>query len=210
MKKVAKTVTIAVAVPVAVILIAIIILSCITISPMKSFMDYKTINVTTSGIGTIPNEGLKNEYGDKVNKNLNKKFTVMHAMLEFVYNYGPEFVTEKDENDKTVVKEVTISDAKNAVVATSESCKIELIYNETKTFEVDGTEIKYDTLLMNVKNTQSELRWVTIYLYESKYDGTYNVDSEEYRVKPFRIRMNTTPIYLALKEIDTELGGGHN
>ena len=205
MTKAAKKVTIAVGVPVAAVLIAIIVLCCVSISPMKSFMDYDKINVTSSDIGyPLPNEGLKNEFGKKIDENLNKKFSVMHAMLEFVYKYGPEFVTVKNDDGDTVVKEVTISEAKSAVSATSNSYKIELTYNETKTFEVEGKKIQYDTLLMNVKNTESELRWVTVYLFESKYDGTQNVASEEYRVTPFRMRMNTTPLYLALGEIVTD------
>ena len=202
MNKTAKKVTIAVGVPVGAVLIAIIVLCCVSISPMKSFMDYDKINVTASDIGyPLPNEGLKSEFGKKIDDNLNNKFSVMHAMLEFVYKYGPEFITVKDDDGNTVAKEVTITDAKNAVAATSDSYKIELVYGETKTFEVEGKKIKYDTLLMNVKNTESELRWVTVYLYESKYDGTQNVESEEYRVTPFRMRMNTTPIYRALGEI---------
>ena len=202
MKKVAKKVAIGVGVPVGALVIAIIVLCSVSISPMKSFMDYDKINVTASEIGyPLPNEGLKSQFGKKVDKNLNNKYSVMHAMLEFVYKYGPEFITVKNSDGKTVVKEVTITEAQNAVTATSDSYKIELKYDETKTFEVEGKKIKYDTLLMNVKNTESELRWVTVYIYESKYDGTQNVESEEYRVTPFRIRMNTTPIYRALGEI---------
>lgn len=190
---------------VAAILIAVIVLCCITVHPLKSFMDYSSVRVTASTY-SIPDGTLKNKHNDTIKKNLEDTgFTVMHATLEFVGSYGPRFVTEQNEDGETVKKEMTISAARTACAATSNSYKIELEFDKVRTFTVEKTKVKYDRMMMNVKTTDGELRWVTVYLYESQYDGGENNPKvEEYRVTPIQMRMNTSPLYIALGEIAAE------
>ncbi len=186
------------------ILVVVIVLCAVTVRPMKSFMDYETVRVTT-GKHELPNDTLKRNFKSKIDKNLKKTgFSVMHATLEFVGNYGPEFVTEKDEDDKTVRKEITVAEAKNAVAAGENSYKLELAFAEEKVFKVGKERVTYDRLLMNVQTTEGELRWVEIYLYRSVMDGTVSNESTEYRVTPIRVRMNTSPLYIALGEIASD------
>lgn len=204
MKKRVKIPLIVASSVVGAILIAVIILCAITVYPMKSFMDYSAVRVTTSE-RALPNETLRTDFKSKIDKNLkNTGFSVMHATLEFVGSYGPEFVTEKDEDDKTVRKEMKISEAKEACAATEDSYKFELEFATVKTLTVGKEKVSYDRLVMNVKTTDGELRWVTVYPYLSSMDGTVSPESDEYRVNPVRMRMNTSPLYIALGEIASD------
>ena len=204
MKKKVKIPLIVTASVVGAILIAVIVLCSVSIRPLKSFMDYEEVRVTTSE-HALPNGTLKDEFKSKIDKGLKKAgFSVMHATLEFVGNYGPEFVTEKNDDDETVRKQITISSAKNACAATEDSYKLELAFSEVKTFKVGKEKVEYDRMIMNVKTTDGELRWTEVYLYLSSMDGTVSVESDEYRVTPIRMRMNTSPLYIALGEIASD------
>lgn len=208
MKKRVKIPVIVFSSVVGAILIAVIVLCSITVRPLKQFMDYQSARVTT-GEYTLPNVPLSDPngaYKGKLDKNLKKTgFTVMHATLEFVGNYGPEFVTEKNDEGKTVNKKVTVSEAQAACAASADAYKLELEFDSEKTFKVGKTEVSYDRLVMQVKNTDGELRWATVYLYLSRLDGAQNEESEDYRIVPVRMRMNTSPLYIALGEIAADM-----
>ena len=167
-------------------------------------MDYRTVRLTTTEY-SVPDGALTGEYKSKIDKNLKKTgFNLMHATLEFVGSYGPKFVTEKDEDGKTVNREITIETAKTECAATENSYKLELEFDDVKTLKVGKSEVKFDSLVMNVKTSDGELKWQTIYLYLSEMDGAATHESEDYRVTPVRMRMNTSPLYIALGEIATD------
>ena len=99
-------------------------------------------------------------------------------------------------------KEVTVNEARAACVATDDSYMLELEFSQPKTFKVKKSTVEYDRLIMNVKSTDGELRWVTVYLYlNSKVGLENNPESQDYRIVPIRMRMNTSPLYIALGEI---------
>lgn len=204
MKKAGKIALITVSSVVGAILIAVIVLCCVTVRPLKSFADYEEVRISTTTV-TLPNvsEMTDKSYKNKVDKNLKKTgFSVMHAMLEFVYSYGPEFVTEKDDDGNTVNKAVTVSEAQAAAAATENSYLMEFKYGKLRTFKVKKSSIQYDRMLLNVHTTNGELQWVTLYLYDSsKTGGVNNPEHDDYRVYPVRVRMNTSPLYIALGEI---------
>ncbi len=201
MKNKVKIPVIVVSSVVGAILIAVIILCCITVRPLSDFKDYKTVRIGIAS-GTLPDETVMNTYKKKLDKNLEDTgFSVMHATLEFVGSYGPEFIKVKNEDGDKVNKELTIVEARAAVAASAESYKLEFEYGSVKEYKVKGETVKYDRMMMNVKTTDGELRWVTLYLYLSEMDGTANPEAEEYRVTPVRLRMNTSPLYNALGEI---------
>ena len=117
-------------------------------------------------------------------------------------NYGPEFEKTKNADDETVNKEVTVNEARAACAATDDSYMLELEFSQPKTFKVKKSTVEYDRLIMNVKSTDGELRWVTVYLYlNSKVGLENNPESQDYRIVPIRMRMNTSPLYIALGEI---------
>lgn len=204
MKKAVKIPIIVVSAVVALILIAVIVMCAITIRPMKNFMDYDTVWVTTTE-HTLPDVPLSDpdgKYRGEIDKNLKKTgFSVMHATLEFVGSYGPEFVTEKDADDKDVKVEKTVSQAISACAATDSSYKLQLHFPEARTIEVEGETVKFDNLVMNVASTGGELRWVTVYLYLDEFNGAQNQESYDYRITPIKLRMNTSPLYNTLGTI---------
>lgn len=207
MKKAGKITLITVSSVLGAILIAVIILCCVTVKPLKSFKDYSEIYVTSSS-RNLPDGAVKAKYKKKIDKNLDDAgFSVMHAMLEFVYSYGPEFVTEADEDGNTVRKEMTVNEARSACAATEDSYMLELRYDTMKTFKVDKETVSYNSLLMNVHTTDGELRWVNVYLYDRYMSGEGNPVFEDYRITPIRMRMNTSALYIALGEIEQELLG---
>ncbi len=204
MKKKVKIPVIVLSSVLGAILITVIVLCSVIMRPMKSFSDYSAVRLTTSA-ATLPSGNLTGnaDYKAKIDKNLKKTgFSVMRATLEFVGNYGPEFEKTKDENDKTVNKELTVNEARAACAATEDSYMLELEFASTKTFKVKKETVEYDRLIMNVKSTDGELRWVTVYLYlNSKVGLENNPESQDYRIVPVRMRMNTSPLYIALGEI---------
>ncbi|MDE7395591.1 MAG: hypothetical protein K2M95_05700 [Clostridiales bacterium] len=207
MKKAGKITLITVSSVVGAILIAVIILCCVTVKPLKSFKDYSEIYVTSS-TQSLPDGAVKTKYKKKIDKNLDDAgFSVMHAMLEFVYSYGPEFVTEKDEDDNTVRKEMTVNEARSACAATANSYMLELRYDTMKTFKVKKETVSYNTLIMNVHTTDGELHWINVYLFDRYMSGEGNPAFEDYRITPIRMRMNTSALYIALGEIEQELLG---
>ena len=202
MKKAGKITLIAVSSVVGVLILATIILGCITVKPLKPFMDYSDIRVTTSS-QALPNGTLASTYKKKIDKKLKAtSFSVLHAMLEFVYSYGPEFMDVDDEDGITVAKAESLSSATNS------SYQLELQYDSVKTIKVKKKKVSFDRLLMNVHTTDGELRWVNVYLYEhEKTGGANNPEHEDYRVTPIRLRMNTSALYIALGEISQEILG---
>lgn len=205
MKKKVKIPVIVLSSVLGAVLITVIVLCSVIMRPMKSFSDYSAVRVTTAS-ASLPNGNLTGnaEYKSKIDKNLIKKtgFSIMHATLEFVGNYGPEFEKTKNADDETVNKEVTVNEARAACVATDDSYMLELEFSQPKTFKVKKSTVEYDRLIMNVKSTDGELRWVTVYLYlNSKVGLENNPESQDYRIVPIRMRMNTSPLYIALGEI---------
>ena len=209
MKKAGKISLIVVSSVVGAILIAGIILGCIIVRPMKSFTDYSEIYVTTSSSSqALPDVSLKEKYKGKLDKELKGTgFSVLRAMLEFAYSYGPEFLTETNEDGETVRVARTIAEARSACAATSSSYMLELHYDDLKTFTVQKETISYNTLVMNVHTTDGELRWVNLYLFNRYMNGANDPDAEEYFVTPVRVRMNTSSLYIALGEIERALLG---
>lgn len=207
MKKAGKIALITVSSVVAAILIVVIVLCCVTVKPMKSFMDYSGVRVTTTTTA-LPDGTLMEKYKGKIDKGLkDTDFSIMHAMLEFVYSYGPEFETEEDEDGNTVNKKLTVEEARSVCAATSDSYMLELSYDSLKSFKVKKSSVSYNRLIMNVHTTDGELRWVTVYLYDSAKSGEGNPEFEDYRITPVRIRMNTSPLYIALGEINNAIMG---
>ena len=204
MKKKVKIPVIVLSSVLGAVLITVIVLCSVIMRPMKSFSDYSAVRVTTAS-ASLPNGNLTGnaEYKSKIDKNLIKKtgFSIMHATLEFVGNYGPEFEKTKNADDETVNKEVTVNEARAACAATDDSYMLELSFASEKTFRVGKTDVAYDSVLLNVKSTDGEIHWVTVYPYLSRLDGAQNEESESYRVVPVRMRMNTSPLYIAIGEI---------
>lgn len=215
MKKKVKIPLIVVSSVVGAILLAVIILCSISIRPLKNFTDYETVYVYTSGTAEKLPDGPFRQDADgasrsKVNKNMKKAgFSVMHAVLEQVGSYGPKFTKVKNEDDEWVQEEVTIAEARTACAATEDSYMLEFCYanpdyTAPKTYKVGKTEIKYDRMLMNVHTTKGELKWVTIYLFERQMEDSNTPEAQAYRIRPIKLRMNTSPLYIALGEIAAE------
>lgn len=205
MKKKVKIPVIVVSSVVGAILIAVIVLCSVSVRPLKSFSDYRTVRVTTTE-NTLPDGALTTTYKSKLDKNLRKTgFSVMHATLELVGSYGPKFETEKNDEGDTVRRAITIAEARSECAATEDSYMLEMEFalngENMRVFKVGKEKIEYDRLLMNVHTTSGELRWVTVYLYRSDRDGTVGEEAQEYRVTPIAMRMNTSPLYIALGEI---------
>lgn len=202
MKKQVKIPLIVTSSVVGAILVAVIVLCCITIKPLQEFRDYDWVEVYTQD-GEIPSGALGETYKDTLNKNLDKtNFSVMRATLELAGSYGPKFVTTEDEDGNVVHKELTIAAARNEAAATDSSYKLEFCFEKERTLTVEKETIAFDRAMMNVHTTDGELKWVTLYLYRSAMDGVVGYyEAEEYRVTPIRMRMNTSPLYIALGEI---------
>ena len=200
MKKQVKIPVIVASSIVGAILIAVIVLCCIVVHPMDDFMQYATVRVTTSA-HELPNGSLADAsqpYKKKIDVGLEDTgFSVMHAMLEFVGSYGPEFTVD-DEDERQVV---TIAEARSACAATDSSYMLELGFDKVREYEVDGEKIKYDRMIMNVTTTNGEVKWVRIYLFEYAYEISTAPENADYRVNPVRVRMDTSDLYIALGNI---------
>lgn len=209
MKKAVKIPVIVVSSVVAAVLIAVIIMCAIIIRPMNDFMNYDTVRLATAE-HTIPDGAFTAEsknYKAQLDKGLKDTgFSVMHATLEYVGSYGPKFVTEKDGDDDVRVQR-TVSQAISDCSATADSYRLELHFPEERTVKVEGETVAYDNLVMNVKTTAGELRWVTVYLYLDKYNGYQNEESYDYRTTAVCFRMNTSPLFNALGNITGDFEG---
>ena len=202
MKKRVKIPLIVVSSVVGLILLAVIIMCSISIRPLKEFNDYSTVRISAYNKNSPPDGTVTDEYKDKLDKNFKDAgFSVMAATLEFVGSYGPEFDTEEVDGEEQVRK-IKVSDAFNECRATENSYMLELEFATTKTYKVDKTEISYNRLIMNVKSTDGEIKWVKIYLYDYNMNGAEgSAASDDYRITPIKLRMNTSPLYIALGEI---------
>ena len=81
------------------ILVAVIVLCCVTVKPLKDFMDYDTVNVTPYESSALPGGTVKDKHKAELDKALEStSFSIMHATLEFVGSYGPEFVMTEDKD----------------------------------------------------------------------------------------------------------------
>lgn len=203
MKKRVKIPLIVVSSVVGAILIAVIIMCSIVIRPLQSFTDYSTVRITANTGNPPPDGTVTAQYKDKINKNFKSAgFSVMAATLEFVGSYGPKFETVKNDDGKEEIRNITIAQARNECAATEDSYKLELEFATTKTYTVGKSVVSYNRLMMNVKSTSGEIKWVNIYLYDYNMDGLQgSAEGDDYRVTPIKLRMNTSPLYIALGEI---------
>ena len=182
--------------------VAVIVLCRVTVKPLKDFMDYDTVNVTPYESSALPGGTVKDKHKAELDKALEStSFSIMHATLEFVGSYGPEFVMTEDKDGNEQKQALTIADARSACAATENSYMLELGFDKVREYEVDGEKIKYDRMIMNVTTTNGEVKWVRIYLFEYAYEISTAPENADYRVNPVRVRMDTSDLYIALGNI---------
>ncbi len=175
------------------IVVAVIVLSCVRINPLKDFASYDTVIVTDekgSNLGYCVDASEKKDF----DKALKKGYTVMHALMEFVYSYKPKFATKDGEKETK-----TIDEAKQAVTDTATNYVVRLNFEKTKSIKVEDEKVTFDTVIFSVYSTANEIQTITVYAFEDY--GEQNHSDDEYFVTPIKVRANLTPLYNVLTKI---------
>lgn len=207
MKAKAKIPLIIVASVVGAILVAVIVLCSVSVRPLKPFTDYSHVRVETaqaaSGLPDLSDAQLAD-----LNKGLKKTgFSVMHALLEFVYSYSPKFETMDDPNSTAkkppqVKRELTFSEVKARTKATDTQFVLEFWYDTEQTIKVEKETVRFDRMRMNVATTDGEVHKIYVYPYlDAMTFGEGNPAVQDYRITPIVLRLNTSPLYITLGEI---------
>ncbi len=194
------------------IAIAIVTLSLVKVNPlMDNFSDYTNISLYVSYDKNAPEikEDGVNVTKAAIEEGLkDSSFSYMHAMLEGKYSYGLRLKYDEDgETEKTL----TANDITSLAAHEGEYI-VKLSYGDgvVKTLKVGGKEIKYDTVIVRLFESNGEVVDVECVPYLSANigneipDDTMNEDgiigSEYYKTYVVLVKMNTSRAMLNIKE----------
>lgn len=201
----------------AAILIAAVILCVIPVQPFKPFNDYNRVVIATtknSNLGDLmAEENATNKAAfDKAISKTN--YSVMHSLLEFSFEYSPEYQykTEKNDKDKEVIskdadgnkikKEMTYAEVIAVCVPSETAFVLDFYFTDLKTLKVEKSTVEYNAMRVAIATTEGQIKPMTIYLYNTNLiDGVGNPAIDEYRINPLTIHANTSPLFITLTDL---------
>lgn len=189
---------------VAAIVVAVLVMSFVSVAPMNYFKGYERVAVLTSSQYEKP-ETAENKLVLK--KALAKtKFSVMHAILEGKFDYTPNVIKNEDGE----IAYLSVSGIKQLSPTTSTQM-LKFYYGKTKTIKLDGVTVKYDRMIVAYSYGDGEIINVTCTPYlEANIDNNLLTDEADengvigsiyYKVPQFKLRMNTSALFDAVKNI---------
>lgn len=201
MKKTLKLSMIIVGSLVAAIVLCAIILGVIPVNPIKRLPADYSVTIATTGYQQLPmNDDSKAKLDEGIDGN---KFSVLHALLEYKYNYRFTFKTFKNEDGKKervkyYNKEIS------AMAATNNAYMLTFSWSAPVTVKVQGETIEFDRVKMLVRDMAGEIEKVEMVFYLNDKIGGEPVD-EYYFVNPVEVNMASSKLYAAIKEIEENL-----
>lgn len=209
MKKKLKLSVIITASVLAAVAVVAIVLSVVKINPLKRLPADYTVTVYQ------PSSEEAMAYNDDtvaaVKKGIDdSSFSIMHALLEYRYDYSFAFKTEKNEDgDKVRVKLYNKSidgkpTIKDYMSAQENSYMLELSYAAPQTVKVGKEKITFDRVRFLVADMSGEVEKVEMLFYE--YGKTIGDPADEYYyVTPVTVWMSTTKLFNALNGLSDML-----
>lgn len=206
MSKLKKLIWIPIALVVA-IAIVVLVLSLVRVNPVKDTFDgYSKIDlVLPSSDGKhINKDGV--DITDKVlSEGLNSSdFSIMQAVLEGQFSYDIKVKTHpvKDGDNEYDENEVLDAAAILAYGAGEGEYVLRLHYSETRELKVGDITVKYDRVLIRIKDSQGEIRemdcvpYLDYNLNNGSFDTEYNdkgeIGSAYYKTNVFTVKMKTS------------------
>lgn len=205
MKKAISKTLIVVLCIVALLAVAILVLSLVKVNPVDELDGYNRVEVYDLS-STNREPELDADLSAKLNNGLDEtRFSIMQGILEGKVSGKFTFKTEAEEEGGEETR-VEYSDADiEAVAATATAYKLEFVFDEVKTVEVEGEEVKFDRAIVLVSDSANEIGSLEIVFYQYAMVGNEAEDeetsSEYYKVSPVVVNANTTSLYAALAEI---------
>ncbi|MBQ4049771.1 MAG: hypothetical protein IJD07_03855 [Clostridia bacterium] len=204
MKKKVKVSIIVASSVVAAIIAAVLIMSFVNVAPMDYFKGYERVAVLTSSQYEKP-ETAENKLALK--KALGKtKFSVMHAVLEGKFDYAPNVIKDGEGE----IAYLSVSEIKN-LAPTASTQMLKFYYGKTKTIKLGGVIVKYDRMIVEYAYGDGEIINVTCTPYleanidnnllEDEADENGFIGSIYYKVPQFKLRMNTSALFDAVKDL---------
>ena len=186
---------------VAALLLCVLILSLITVNPLKTVIgDYSEVTVYLTG------ENARQPNTEESRKAIKEgvdttKFSVMHAILEGRFAYGAKFKTEKDEDGKQ--QKVMKSGLELRVMSNeTKNYMLKFSYDSLRTIKVQGEEVSFDNAYVVVYDTNGEIEKIEIMPYEyGKVMGNPTDEDYAYNEMPvIEIWSTTSGLYNVLND----------
>lgn len=186
---------------VAALLICVLILSLVTVNPLKTVIgDYSLVTVYLSGeTGQQPKtDDSKVAIKDGVDST---KFSVMQAILEGRFAYGARFKTEKDDDGNK--QKVTKSGLELRLFANEgKNYMLKFSYDSPRTIKVQGEEVTFDNAYVIIYDTNGEIERIEIMPYE--YDKVMGNPTDEdyayYEMPVIEVWSMTSSLYSVLTD----------
>lgn len=217
MNKVKKFIWIPIVLIVA-LAVAIVVLCFVKVDPvLDNFGGYDRIALLgASNAYEVPDitEGGENITAAALENGLKESgFSIMHAMLEGKYSYGLKLKTEENEDGEKVESTITASEIASYSAIEGEYV-IKLYYSKVNTITVGGKEIKYDTVLIRVNESNGEVADMECVPYlsanidnsipDDKPNENGVVGSEYYETNILLVKMNTSKMMIDIEEFRTQ------
>lgn len=191
---------------VAVLIITIAVLACVSVNNFKKLPKPEFVQIYNKGSSSV--SGLSTSQETEIKSAMNAMdFTIMHAILEWKWNYNFKFVTEKNEDGDTVRSEynadeisaLTADDNNYMVIYNYSLAEINegvINYDSLQSLKVEGETVYFDRLKILVPNTNTNVGLVTIIPYinfrTSNQSNDPDLSSDTYVVNPITVRADTT------------------
>lgn len=186
---------------VAALALTALILGLIPINPIKRLPDNYTVTVSTASLTQLPmNEDREKAVADGIDAN---KFSVLHGLLEYKYNYAFTFKTQKNSDGKKE-RVKYYNDAIKNFGAGENSYLLTFSYTEPQTVKIQGETVTFDRVKLCVRDMQGEIEKVDVLFYLNQKIDSNPVD-EYYYINPVEVHMASSKLYAALQAIEESL-----
>lgn len=199
MKKPVKLSVIIASCVVAAVAVAVLVLSLVRINPIERLPENYSVDVYAPS--ATDRLAANDETRAKVTSAIaDSSYSIMHAMLEYRFDYSFNFKTQKNEDGDTERVKIYAKDIAGYMSATADAYMLELAYAQPVSVKVDGDTVTFDRVRFLVADMSGEIEKVEMLFYESAKIGSEPID-EYYYVTPVEVWMANSNLYAALGEL---------
>ena len=199
MKKPVKLSVIIVSCVVAAVAVAVLVLSLVRINPIERLPENYSVDVYAPS--ATDRLAANDETRAKVTSAIaDSSYSIMHAMLEYRFDYSFNFKTQKNEDGDTERVKIYAKDIAGYMSATADAYMLELAYAQPVSVKVDGDTVTFDRVRFLVADMSGEIEKVEMLFYESAKISSEPID-EYYYVTPVEVWMANSNLYAALGEL---------
>ena len=203
MKKPVKLSVIIVSGVIAAVAVAVLVLSLVNVNPIARLPENYTVDVyaPSSAERMASNDDTRAVIKDAID---DSSYSVMHALLEYRYDYSYNYKTEKNEDGDTERVKIYAKDIASYMASTADSYMLEFCYASPVTVKVDGEELSFNRVRFLVSDMSGEIEKVEMLFYDSAKISSDPAD-EYYYVTPVQVWMATSKLYSALETLGQSL-----